>query len=184
MGKDCWLNLQGYKTSPVTSRDRLLQQCCREGKYPVSENPLISTRLKELHKTINGSGCGYGVDERMKNTLLLLLCFYFKTVRLRVGKSPASSLFALEVFLSPPVQAGMKRGKRSSFLDTVLAHSDFTHHRQGNVKKKVTFSTFSFCCSRMHSATSHYRPACQLWPARGRHAVTPWDRLSTLRMWG
>lgn len=120
----------------------------------------------------------------------LLLCLRSKTARLRVGKSPTPSLFALEALLRPLCKlawGGQTMGDKRRFSKgcsdrSAVGHSDFPLLGLGNVEKKVTFSTFSFCCSRMRSATSNYRPACQWWPAPVRRAVTPWGRHSALRM--
>lgn len=87
---------------------------------------------------------------------MLVLCLYSKTARLRVGNSPTSSLLALEAFLSPPAQAGMERAEEALFW-IVFWHTLTLHIVDWKCEKKVTFSTFSFRCSRMHSATSHYQ---------------------------
>ena len=78
----------------------------------------------------------------------LLLCLYSKTERLRVGKSPTYGLFALEAFLSPPVQAGMGSAEdgRAAFLFSkghcdpgALGHSDCPPLGCRNMGKKRSF---------------------------------------------
>lgn len=113
--------------------------------------------------------------------LSLLPCLYSRTARLRVGKSPTSSLFSSEALSRH--EEGTRRERSISIHHRLLWSqcSGVFHLMDWETwggKKKITFSTFSLCCSRMFSATSDYRPACQCglllcdapWP-RGADAV-------------
>ena len=97
--------------------------------------------------------------------------FIFQNCKIKSGEVPYSWFICFRGPFEDPVQAGMGRaedGREASLFSkgcsdhSALGQSDFPLLGLGSVEKKVTFSTFSFCCSRMSSAISNYRPACQL----------------------
>lgn len=107
--------------------------------------------------------------------------FIFQNCKAKGGEVPYFQF----IFLRGPFKAwgGHEKGEKHLYppqATVVTVLWGFPPHGLGNVggKKKITFSTFSLCCSRMFSATSDYRPACQCglllcdapWP-RGADAV-------------
>lgn len=88
--------------------------------------------------------------------------FIFQNCKAKGGKIP---YFQFSFFRGPfKAWIGQEKGEKhllSPQATVVTVLWGFSPHGLGNVgRKKITFSTFSLCCSRRCNATSDYRPAC------------------------